>query len=443
MRRNRWAGLIVRLTSTAAVSAVGFSLLAAPIPAVAQVGGKTAARPVANSSSGFARTVQHLMDKARKEAAAGNLDAAIQTALRAKKIAEAAATTLGASPDCSPEAADQLYRDLLVQRPAAPAPQTVVEVTAPSPVPKAPVISAPARAVASSDVEKWRPQSARPKATPIGDSDASRSESPPVKPVLLKRTLTADAPIATELGLQSSMAIVGGDRSPNESEPRNILPLEDVPVVARNEVEPEWARDVSSDLAIPEITEEQPRPVTSAPTSSPQPRRMDVSEWSSVGAVAPRQRLARVDDLRNDGWQSPAGHHQAVTRAGGVSERAETVADAVSPTAYHRKPEVATLADAATPIVEKEAAAAPAPPMELDEIDVALHSPSVWVRDTTPVLAPSVPKQDEAATVWQTFSNWTKQRGWTATSAAMGFAAAVLAVMACVLALIPRRNEQA
>ncbi len=62
--------------------------------------------------NGFAASVQRLMEQARQEAAAGNTDAALQTAQRAHKIAEAASSVLGNDPSCSPAVTRKFVEDI-------------------------------------------------------------------------------------------------------------------------------------------------------------------------------------------------------------------------------------------------------------------------------------------------------------------------------------------
>ncbi|HET6422312.1 MAG TPA: hypothetical protein VFG20_01435 [Planctomycetaceae bacterium] len=426
MRRMRPADWWI---TTAAVSAVGLGLLITPPPTMAQM-----ARPSMNASPGFARTVQHLMDQARKEAAAGNLEAALQTALRARKIAEAAGSSLGASPDCSPAAADKLYRELLDQRPVALPSRTPVTQMPSAPPPQAPIVAAPTRETKPADAALWRPKTAPVKTAAVDEADVSRSESPAAKPVVLKRSLVPDVPVATKLELMSSLSIVGGDRVRSESEPRQVIPLEDVAPTTTAADLPEWAQ-LPKPQTIPEVTTESPQVVTAVNETVviPQPQRGERAEWSSIGAVAPRQRLARADSLRGDGWRSPSeSSSAAVTPASGtMTERPEAMMAAL---AYRR----GAVSSADAPAVKEPVV--PPPPLELDEVDVSLRSPSVWIRETTPVLAPAAPPVEKPATSWRSFTQWTKHRGWSGTSAAAGLAAALLACLACVIAIIPRRS---
>lgn len=389
MRRTRPTGWIV---STAAVSAVGLSLLAAPVATLAQ-----SARPATSSSGGFSKTVQHLLDQARKDAAVGQLDTAIQTAFRAKKIAEASATAKGTPSDEACLVADQLYRELLTQRSRSIHPEpSRSTVSLESIVSAEPVTTA----LASKD-------DAADPATPVqADMKVVSSDAAPLKPVVLKRGRITLSSVAPQTASAETSA-------------------------------PLWKGPDSQPAA-------NPAPVVEARPTMASPNQGKPTEWTSAGAVVPRQRLARGESLRSDGWHSPGENPSAVTRAGGsVSDLQEASETAVAPVAYHNgldsERNAASELESLMPS-KTEGRAAPPPPFELEELDVAMQSPSVWVRDTTPILAPETTAAAPPATAWQSFSKWTKHRGWSGSSAAAGIAAAILAVLACALALVPRRS---
>jgi hypothetical protein len=70
----------------------------------------------ASSQNGFAATIERLLVDARRQAAAGQVEEAIKTAQRARKIAEASSAVLHDHPEVSTAAADQLLRELLAMR---------------------------------------------------------------------------------------------------------------------------------------------------------------------------------------------------------------------------------------------------------------------------------------------------------------------------------------
>lgn len=387
-RPSRW------MVSTAAISAVGLSLLSTPVVTLAQ-----SPLPSAASPTGFSRTVQHLLDQARKEAAAGNLDAAVQTAFRAKKIAEASAVTKGKPADDAIQMADQLYRDLLTQRSRATSTKPAQDtVTLESIVSVEPVTTTSSR-----DHQLVEPT------TPVqAGMRVVSADSAPLKPVVLKRGRIALSSVA----------------KPSESHTSAESTETSAPLWNGPDAQQTARKDA---------------PVAEASPSVVSPTQSKLSGWSSAGAVVPRQRLARGESLRSDGWHSPGDAPASVTRAGGPSESNDA---AVAPVAYHNgldapRDQFSELEALMPPAAETQPA--PPPPFELEELDVAMQSPSVWVRDTTPVLAPASPATAERATAWQAFSKWSKHRGWSGSSAAAGIAAAILAVLACVIALVPRK----
>ncbi len=482
------------LMTAAAVSTVSLGFLVEPIATVAQTGPVRFGRkpqPAVPSSSGFAQTVKQLMEQARREAAAGNVDEAIKTSQRASKIAEAAASMLGASPDCSPAAAEQLHRELLALRPST------------SPAPASQAVAQPSATVRETppNMEQWQPQVssndtvpppvvakiiAAPRSQPVPEEvyfpvEAAESieiESPVTtsRPaVVLKRTYVASAPLATELGLESTLSIIGGTRPVSPSvEPRRTLPLGDAVVANGGDAEPDWMRSeapvdaaidptapllgiVPSESARPdaaafvEMTVVPAKPewetphVTAqeAPPAESVPGRLRlVSDWNSSGAVVRKQRIARSESLRTDGWESLTSSSNTVTRAGGsVSDETENPAkEAVAPTAYRASTANGLFEN--LPVGDQEQLRiAPPPPEDFDEDDVVLQSPSVWKREGVATLpATEASKPSELSPVWQRFTAWAQRRGWTATAALMGIAAAVMAVAAFILALIPRER---
>ncbi len=134
-RRTRWALLAVGLPAGA--------LLIQPLIVEAQTGvkwfGKKPAVAVQPEppANGFATTVRRLMDQARAQAAAGQYDAAVQTAERARKIADASSTVLGTGPDVSVAAADLLCQQFILLRDEQKSAEQVV--TAPARPTTAPV----------------------------------------------------------------------------------------------------------------------------------------------------------------------------------------------------------------------------------------------------------------------------------------------------------------
>lgn len=138
--RPVWQFRFVRRALPALAAA---ACLAAPEFAAAQSGWKWfGAKPAEQvqapkPQNGFAASVQRLMEQARQEAAAGNTQAALQTAQRAHKIAEAASSVLGSDPMCSPDVTRKFVADIatLSQGNSAPpmvqAPPTVPAQIAP------------------------------------------------------------------------------------------------------------------------------------------------------------------------------------------------------------------------------------------------------------------------------------------------------------------------
>ncbi|MBI1346918.1 hypothetical protein GC163_11590 [bacterium] len=118
----RWNTVIQCLLTRVAPPVVAATVLltATPGSSPAQSGWKwgrphaSPAVPAPAPKNGFATSVTRLMEQARREAEQGQLDAAVQTAERAQKLADAAQGVLGPHADCSPEAARQLVQDLQV-----------------------------------------------------------------------------------------------------------------------------------------------------------------------------------------------------------------------------------------------------------------------------------------------------------------------------------------
>lgn len=483
--------------------------------------------PAAPAPTGFALTVQRLMEQSRREAAAGEIDAAIKAAQRAKKIAEAASSSLGASPDCSPAAADQLYRELLALRPStSPAPVSVATappiVTAPVQLKSAAIpqttMPTSTRVVATEDVpaphpsnrERWQPLQtvdaelpapvvarviAAPKPEPIPDEVYFPEEAPASivlenevgvtqAPVTLKRSYDSTAPIATELGLASSLDIVGGDRADSSSDqPRLSLPIEEPVVTADDTADPQWVQSealvaaavttiptmpveasLSSGVpihAVPQFVDMTALPskpaweapaVESEAVEEPQaiveivtaPARVRVAtDWTSSGAVVQKHRTNRNPTLLADGWQSTDTTTTQVTRAGGSVaglNNAEST-ESVATTAFRStdQTDMTTMLPIDDPTT---VTIAPPPPEEFDNDEADLLSPSVWKRTgiaTVPPVEPAAVATPHPQ--WQQFSAWAQRHGWTGTAALLGLCAAVLAVAAFVLALIPRERR--
>jgi hypothetical protein len=191
-RRSRWALLAVGLPAGA--------LLIQPLIAEAQTGVKWFVKKPAVAPqpeppvNGFATTVRRLMDQARAQAAAGQYDAAVQTAQRARKIADASATVLGTRTDVSVAAADELCQQLITLRDAQePAGQVVTAPARPSTSPvRTPVTSdlpaAPERPTVVQAIETVPDVTARAIVSPELDAtdkltleEIARAPLPPVK----------------------------------------------------------------------------------------------------------------------------------------------------------------------------------------------------------------------------------------------------------------------
>jgi hypothetical protein len=115
----------------------------------------TAPQPAA-SQNGFAATIERLLVDARRQAAAGQIDEAIKTAQRARKIAEASSAVLHDNPEVSIAAADQLLQELLTLR----------GTTAPAVVEASPRSVGPAAFAVRPAPSQVRPQVAPPVAIP-------------------------------------------------------------------------------------------------------------------------------------------------------------------------------------------------------------------------------------------------------------------------------------
>lgn len=541
-----WSRWTRKLTVTATVSVASVGFLADPATVRGQSGNNrfvSHPQPVSTTAapnSAFGKTVQQLMQQSRREAAAGNLDAAIRTAHRAKKIAEAASSVLGASPDCSPAAADQLYREILALRPEPSPERTTSLAASPSvapvdtkeraPAPQTPIVSGPTATVwegrRTVEGERWRPQSssadnlsapivakviAEPQPAPMDEevyfpldaapSEAVSPEAIPTKQRVAERSSETAAPATTELGLASTLNIVGGARTAKFSlRPRHTLPIHE-PLIA----DPDWTRadsPIDSDSTMTHGTEgdaswgndeaarEQPEvvanidrtaPTLSMRTPTAAPRSPDevaafvemttlppnsewvtpptleepvraagaipsplnpVTDWSASGAVVRKQRIGRAASLSADGWQSPADAVAHVTRAVGSAndQSSAGASESVATTAFRSTTVIER--NEFPPVAEDTLFQAPLPPQEVDEDEVALQAPSVWKREGLASVTQAEPStRVPSSPAWQHFSEWSQARGWTATSAAIGLAAAVLALAAFALAMIPRTRR--
>ncbi|MDX1966793.1 MAG: hypothetical protein SFV23_06460 [Planctomycetaceae bacterium] len=252
--------------------------LAAPEFAVAQSGWKWfGAKPVEQvqapkPQNGFAASVQRLMEQARQEAAAGNTQAALQTAQRAHKIAEAASSVLGSDPMCSPDVTRKFVADIatlnqgnsaatLVQAPpsvpaqialeqrlaaplrpaaapiAAPRPQAPSIVSAPPAVPQvvesAPIPTAPESRSLPAFVSRPQPVVALLPPTSAGAEVPSAADRAPLQktPMAASPRATRTDPYSVSARIQPYLSlpefsIVGGTAMTDVSEEPAAPPVE-------------------------------------------------------------------------------------------------------------------------------------------------------------------------------------------------------------------------
>ncbi len=285
------------------------------------------------------------------------------------------------------------------------------------------------------DAPVWKKSSGKVTLKPARTAETARDTTPP-----------RETPIRHILEPEAAPSIASApETSAPKTVPLKVSPPETVvPEKSASEIVP-VKKLVPVRPAPMRPAPEAPAPIRPAPEApaAEQPRQ---PQWNGVCAVAPRQRLPHADKRGLGGWQSRSEIKTEVTNAGGtVTDSKDAVNNSVAPMAYVAgKESSATLpaevekpsADVATvPILVPP----PPPSTEVDDMDVALQSPSVWMRSDTPALAPMpAPRAAPPSNLWQAFSQWSKQRGWTATSAAMGLAAAFLALAACAVALFPR-----
>jgi len=197
----------------------------------------TPVKQAAPPQNGFAATIERLLNDARRQAAAGQIEESIKTAQRARKIAEASSAVLRDDPAVTVAAADELLRELYTLQgelpslnpvaAAPPMPQPTVPVSMPSrtttayheaiaehrvALPNPPVQSSSARPV---PVEV-RPHSAavsqvvpHTKAIAPSPAEAPRLEQARSAPLLAAaRTYPTPAPVRSEI-LASSRASSG------------------------------------------------------------------------------------------------------------------------------------------------------------------------------------------------------------------------------------------
>lgn len=223
-----WQKLLLR-TAAPSVAALA-TLTATPQSTPAQSGWKlfsrkpTAVQAPAPKTNGFAATVDRLMTESRRQAGEGRFDEAIRLAERARKIAEASSTVLGADPNCSPQSADKLVQELLALRDAAAAGATVAQQAPPATHPRV-VARTPAAAAPT--------QPSRDPAPPVQPSvvaltPAQPRTEPPRQPQPERTAATAPARPRTEsYGLQFGPI-----------EPVASPPTRPDPVIARHSLQP-------------------------------------------------------------------------------------------------------------------------------------------------------------------------------------------------------------
>lgn len=196
---QRWNSVVLQLLTRVAPPVVAATVLLAAVPgnSPAQTGWKwkrphadAVAAPAAPPKNGFATSITRLMDQARTAAQQGDFEAALQSAERAEKLADAAAGVLGTHADCSPEAASKLVQDLRVLQAASSA--------TPQP-PANPVMAAAPVRPATTGPAAVRPTVVRPQPVPV--AAVPKPQAPgnmryPQPPVIARQDVAASTPRA-------------------------------------------------------------------------------------------------------------------------------------------------------------------------------------------------------------------------------------------------------
>jgi len=138
--------------------------------------------------NGFAATIERLLVEARRQAAAGQIDAARQTAQRARKIAEASSSVLGNDPRVSTAAVDQLLRDLNALHEATQTVESLAAAPHPPTLPAMPVSGNPSSAGNQPVASMTPPAAPAPAPTIAGRRIAPQpTPRPPRQPVVAHR----------------------------------------------------------------------------------------------------------------------------------------------------------------------------------------------------------------------------------------------------------------
>lgn len=189
--------------------------------------------------SGFASAIQRLMEQARQEAAAGDYHAALKTAERAHKIADAATGVLGRDPEFSPDVTRKFLNDMVALADASRGVPSAVVASKPKPsgppVPSknALAMSAPAakpqavvtQPLVAAPVVQAEPAAQLPVSTPVAAITPQAivwSEEPAEPP--------RPAPAVPELDTSSPgsmFAILGGEARNSTGSAVNHAPLPD------------------------------------------------------------------------------------------------------------------------------------------------------------------------------------------------------------------------
>lgn len=231
----RWNSLVQQLLLRVAPAAVAATVFisVAPLNLPAQTGWKwnrphaqaaTTPEPVARN--GFAAAVTRLMEQARREAQQGDFEAAIHSAERAAKLAEAAKDVLGPHPDCTPEAAHKLVNDLRVlqsagtiaRKPLTP-PLTPAVAVAPKSTRTLPS-TLPAANVPQATAARFEPRTpAAGLASPslnVSQQTQSPTRPVPAQPAFVPSALTPPpvATVVTRPAVSSSSDFVAGGAIP-------------------------------------------------------------------------------------------------------------------------------------------------------------------------------------------------------------------------------------
>lgn len=200
--------------------------------------------------SGFASAIQRLMEQARQEAAAGDYHAALKTAERAHKIADAATGVLGRDPEFSPDVTRKFLNDMVALADASRGVPSAVVASKPKPsgppIPSknALAMSAPAakpQAVVTqpltvAQVIEAEPQAQSPVSSPVAAITPQAivwSEDPADPP--------PPAPAVPELDTSSPssmFAILGGEARNSTGPAINHAPLPDWTALEAAVIEP-------------------------------------------------------------------------------------------------------------------------------------------------------------------------------------------------------------